>query len=85
MPSFKPRLEFHPKKLNLDTSSNFLGVPSGLDLSNKILPVKPVSVLLYPLYKGEKKGMRQGMRQGIVKTVRQTIEVRFGKVKTTLM
>ena len=40
IPSGRLVRDVHPKLFNFDTSSNFLGVPSGLDLSHKISPLK---------------------------------------------
>ena len=47
MPSFKEIFALHPKLLNLEISICFLGVPSGLDSSHKIFPLKPVACAIF--------------------------------------
>ena len=46
MPSRNGVLGFHPNFLILDMSNNFLGIPSGLEVSNSIFPLKPTISLI---------------------------------------
>lgn len=45
MPSSNSVLYFQPNFSNLDTSNNFLGVPSGFVVSKAIFPLNPTTFL----------------------------------------